>query len=118
MLPCLRRNTGLLLATLSLGLSSLLLASVPSDWKTRSEEHTSELQSQSNVVCRLLLEKTELHTVARFGEGLIVAHEQGPVRELPVLAGLESEHRFGRGDPRRRPLRQPSPLLLRGRRGE
>ena len=34
MLSCLRRNTGLLLATLSLGLSSLLLASVPSDWKT------------------------------------------------------------------------------------
>src|SRR2546430_9521445 len=26
---------------------------------TRSEEHTSELQSQSNLVCRLLLEKTE-----------------------------------------------------------
>src|SRR2546430_7362008 len=26
-------------------------------WK-RSEEHTSELQSQSNLVCRLLLEKT------------------------------------------------------------
>src|SRR2546427_3137634 len=25
----------------------------------RSEEHTSELQSQSNVVCRLLLEKTK-----------------------------------------------------------
>src|SRR2546427_3641184 len=24
---------------------------------TRSEEHTSELQSQSNLVCRLLLEK-------------------------------------------------------------
>src|SRR5688572_31926726 len=24
----------------------------------RSEEHTSELQSQSNLVCRLLLEKT------------------------------------------------------------
>src|SRR5205085_3496810 len=30
------------------------------DWTsfgTRSEEHTSELQSQSNLVCRLLLEK-------------------------------------------------------------
>src|SRR2546430_3718495 len=27
------------------------------DWKHRSEEHTSELQSQSNLVCRLLLEK-------------------------------------------------------------
>src|SRR5688572_32111877 len=26
-------------------------------WITRSEEHTSELQSQSNLVCRLLLEK-------------------------------------------------------------
>src|SRR5205085_6024789 len=27
------------------------------DHSTRSEEHTSELQSQSNLVCRLLLEK-------------------------------------------------------------
>src|SRR2546427_7483335 len=26
-------------------------------WSNRSEEHTSELQSQSNLVCRLLLEK-------------------------------------------------------------
>src|SRR5688572_17806060 len=28
----------------------------------RSEEHTSELQSQSNLVCRLLLEKKKLST--------------------------------------------------------
>src|SRR2546430_6001138 len=28
----------------------------------RSEEHTSELQSQSNLVCRLLLEKKKQHT--------------------------------------------------------
>src|SRR2546430_11207328 len=27
----------------------------------RSEEHTSELQSQSNLVCRLLLEKKKYH---------------------------------------------------------
>src|SRR2546430_10321115 len=27
----------------------------------RSEEHTSELQSQSNLVCRLLLEKKNTH---------------------------------------------------------
>src|SRR5205085_9450409 len=27
----------------------------------RSEEHTSELQSQSKLVCRLLLEKTKKH---------------------------------------------------------
>src|SRR2546430_8443998 len=31
----------------------------------RSEEHTSELQSQSNLVCRLLLEKKKKHTVLR-----------------------------------------------------
>src|SRR2546427_4019825 len=29
----------------------------PVAFLTRSEEHTSELQSQSNLVCRLLLEK-------------------------------------------------------------
>src|SRR2546430_13413123 len=29
----------------------------------RSEEHTSELQSQSNLVCRLLLEKKKQHEV-------------------------------------------------------
>src|SRR3989475_1520716 len=36
---------------------------IPAEWEelsehmNRSEEHTSELQSQSNLVCRLLLEK-------------------------------------------------------------
>src|SRR5688572_32475078 len=30
---------------------------VPGNGVLRSEEHTSELQSQSNLVCRLLLEK-------------------------------------------------------------
>src|SRR2546427_5318343 len=32
-------------------------ASTDVDGNPRSEEHTSELQSQSNLVCRLLLEK-------------------------------------------------------------
>src|SRR2546427_6869638 len=31
---------------------------------TRSEEHTSELQSQSNLVCRLLLEKKKKITTS------------------------------------------------------
>src|SRR2546430_11513426 len=31
------------------------------DVRLRSEEHTSELQSQSNLVCRLLLEKKKFH---------------------------------------------------------
>src|SRR5688572_31088932 len=30
--------------------------------EVRSEEHTSELQSQSNLVCRLLLEKKKINT--------------------------------------------------------
>src|SRR2546427_2302237 len=33
---------------------------------TRSEEHTSELQSQSNLVCRLLLEKKITHSTRNF----------------------------------------------------
>src|SRR5436309_11681964 len=32
-------------------------AATPSAASTRSEEHTSELQSRENLVCRLLLEK-------------------------------------------------------------
>src|SRR2546427_6008179 len=32
------------------------------DAELRSEEHTSELQSQSNLVCRLLLEKKKKNT--------------------------------------------------------
>src|SRR5437016_8780026 len=31
-------------------------------WKRRSEEHTSELQSLTNLVCRLLLEKKKQNT--------------------------------------------------------
>src|SRR2546430_11551863 len=34
------------------------------DENPRSEEHTSELQSQSNIVCRLLLEKKKIPEVA------------------------------------------------------
>src|SRR2546427_8125358 len=34
----------------------------------RSEEHTSELQSQSNLVCRLLLEKKKHHYRSRTAE--------------------------------------------------
>src|SRR2546430_8126699 len=34
----------------------------PERGEARSEEHTSELQSQSNLVCRLLLEKKKKQT--------------------------------------------------------
>ena len=39
---------------------SQLLVEHELDYRTRSEEHTSELQSQAYLVCRLLLEKKKL----------------------------------------------------------
>src|SRR5438270_4089629 len=38
----------------------------PSTRRLRSEEHTSELQSQSNLVCRLLLEKKKQTSSHRY----------------------------------------------------
>src|SRR5256886_6069131 len=40
-----------------LAIEHLICEMVEERMKARSEEHTSELQSQSNLVCRLLLEK-------------------------------------------------------------
>src|SRR2546426_8486570 len=37
-------------------------------WNARSEEHTSELQSPCNLVCRLLLEKKKTQTLVSYGE--------------------------------------------------
>src|SRR2546430_13546790 len=37
------------------------ISSPNTDQRCRSEEHTSELQSQSNLVCRLLLEKKKCY---------------------------------------------------------
>src|SRR2546427_4639649 len=49
----------------------------------RSEEHTSELQSQSNLVCRLLLEKkkNKLHTAK-----LTRLLDLGPATDYPTSA--------------------------------
>src|SRR2546427_5673235 len=41
----------------------------------RSEEHTSELQSQSNLVCRLLLEKKKKKKKKKNGEKLDIQRE-------------------------------------------
>src|SRR5438093_9585118 len=40
-----------------------LVSHIEEDEITRSEEHTSELQSLTNLVCRLLLEKKKKHRV-------------------------------------------------------
>src|SRR2546430_5534367 len=49
----------------------------------RSEEHTSELQSQSNLVCRLLLEKKKHHDCD--------IHDITEASVYPVLATASSE---------------------------
>src|SRR3989475_3573863 len=49
----------------------------------RSEEHTSELQSQSNLVCRLLLEKKKKKTTCR-----------NKLRRLNVLGGTVALDNF------------------------
>src|SRR2546430_12430487 len=45
---------------------------------TRSEEHTSELQSQSNLVCRLLLEKKKKRA-SRLAEQTLSTYQPHPI---------------------------------------
>src|SRR2546430_5294973 len=58
---------------------------------TRSEEHTSELQSQSNLVCRLLLEKKKTD------------HRRPPLRLCPTTTALAVS-----STPARAPLHSPA----------
>src|SRR2546430_11436531 len=51
---------------------------------TRSEEHTSELQSQSNLVCRLLLEKKKERHLDLINHSLHPTHNTS----TPSIAGL------------------------------
>src|SRR2546430_11865437 len=48
------------------GLREPTIASCADLKASRSEEHTSELQSQSNLVCRLLLEKKKYSATTHF----------------------------------------------------
>src|SRR2546430_12101906 len=58
----------------------LIYHSTSSPGLKRSEEHTSELQSQSNIVCRLLLEKKNKHSAPAPHpiHSLAPPHEQCP----------------------------------------
>src|SRR5438034_6821436 len=47
----------------------------------RSEEHTSELQSHSDLVCRLLLEKKKRHALDRTGGAQRGPGHREPARE-------------------------------------
>src|SRR2546430_9968293 len=57
----------------------------------RSEEHTSELQSQSKLVCRLLLEKKKQARAARQGQARRGGGEEG--RLSPGSGGALVEDR-------------------------
>src|SRR2546430_12916492 len=69
---------------------------LPPQKLSRSEEHTSELQSQSNLVCRLLLEKKNIihrHQPAASTEQTTRLREEGLLRHrlphtLPAPAHL------------------------------
>src|SRR5256886_11478842 len=52
-----KKIAGLTFATVGEKLETTDVSTPHLQRETRSEEHTSELQSQSNIVCRLLLEK-------------------------------------------------------------
>src|SRR3954467_1734528 len=62
----------------------------------RSEEHTSELQSHDNLVCRLLLEKKKKNTRARGVRGDVggrVGHGGARVRASSPLDGVAPRRR-------------------------
>src|SRR5256886_4015844 len=44
--------------------------------RVRSEEHTSELQSQSNLVCRLLLEKKKMPRLDGYQTCSLIKHNK------------------------------------------
>src|SRR5256886_8539734 len=95
---------------LTAGASSGAWRSRKTRWKVsaaRSEEHTSELQSQSNLVCRLLLEKKNVQ-LGRAGTVPQLGHlgRQGTQLLVRQVAGA------GRGVQRSRVL--PRGLLGRG----
>ena len=57
---------------------------IPVSGKERSEEHTSELQSRTNLVCRLLLEKKKTDT-DRLSHSIYQTHSRPHPLHQPAL---------------------------------
>src|SRR5436190_10009338 len=55
-------------AGLSFGITDLRIPTAKKPQERRSEEHTSELQSHSDLVCRLLLEKKKSSRILTHGK--------------------------------------------------
>src|SRR2546430_2826691 len=60
-----------------------LIPKKPADPLARSEEHTSELQSQSNLVCRLLLEKKKIY---------LASHGRSSIATRPLDRQIVGDH--------------------------
>src|SRR3989440_8661710 len=85
------------------------------DWSSdvcssdRSEEHTSELQSRSDLVCRLLLEKKKKrHAVEEVGQPATAAH-RAPPREPAAREQLLAKAQDVDADGHRRHRALPRP---------
>src|SRR5207249_1285334 len=62
----------------------------------RSEEHTSELQSRFDLVCRLLLEKKSVNSRERSGINTIL-HELNPLFTINVtMRNIKSKNVYSR----------------------
>src|SRR5688572_31097791 len=61
---------------------------------TRSEEHTSELQSQSNLVCRLLLEKKKKMIILMSNHQFPPGNAADRYSRLIEVAGVFSSQPF------------------------
>src|SRR2546430_3164214 len=72
--------------------SAALLACGPTAAVARSEEHTSELQSQSNLVCRLLLEKKKNTTDFARKSNPVTKTPRNPIK-ASYLIGAPRDHR-------------------------
>src|SRR2546430_8264622 len=69
---------------------------------SRSEEHTSELQSQSNLVCRLLLEKKKNEEIINSSAIALGRRTQQPYAETITGYGRKKQYpRFPRITPAR-----------------
>src|SRR2546430_2851946 len=77
----------------------------------RSEEHTSELQSQSNLVCRLLLEKKKKQQQHSTENGLLAYKDTEPPARVPHLLAPSTLSPLQKALPLpRRKLSQPHPV--------
>src|SRR5436189_1605699 len=62
-------------------------------WRSRSEEHTSELQSPMYLVCRLLLEKKNEQASRRYFEvNLVSSYIDRHNRDVHLIISMRSSH--------------------------